>query len=105
MRLINLFKKNKPNIIIIMVDGAGRKGAFKKIKYYHDLKKDAVFIENLITYAPYSIGALNAVFSGMNGNANGVNGYYKSYNFDKKIYSRLHNISRKLAIEPSSILS
>lgn len=84
MSLINLFKKRKPNVILILIDGAGRKEAFNKIKYYQDLKKEGVFVENLITYAPYSIGALNALFSGMNGNVNGVDGYYKAYNFDKK---------------------
>ena len=84
MSLINLFKKTKPNIILILIDGAGRKEAFNKIKYYGDLKKEGVFVENFITYAPYSIGALNALFSGMNGNVNGVDGYYKAYNFDKK---------------------
>ena len=69
---------------MINVDGAGRKGAIDEVEYYRNLKKESVFVENLITYAPYSIGALNALFSGMNGNVNGVGGYYKSYNFDKK---------------------
>jgi len=84
MRLPNLFTKKKPNIIMMLIDGGGRKEAFNKIQFYKDLKKEGVFIENFITYAPYSIGALNAMFSGMNGNVNGVDGYYKSYSFDKK---------------------
>lgn len=84
MGLFSLSKKKKPNIIMIMIDGGGRKEAFNKVKYYQELRKEGVFIEHLITYAPYSIGALNAMFSGMNGNLNGVNGYYKSYSFDRK---------------------
>ena len=81
--MINLFKKKKSNIIMIMIDGL-RYDALEKISYYQELKKGAVFFPNLITYAPYTIGSLHALFSGMNGNDNGVNGYYKSYSFDKK---------------------
>lgn len=84
MKLSNLFKKKKPNIIVLMIDGGGREDALNLIPYYSKLKKESVFIKNLIAYAPYSIGCLNAFFSGMNGNLNGVDGYYKSYNFDKK---------------------
>lgn len=68
---------------MIMIDGA-RYDAISKVDYYQELKKDSVFFPNLITYAPYTIASLHAVFSGMNGNDNGVNGYYKSYSFDKK---------------------
>lgn len=68
---------------MIMIDGV-RYDAISKVKYYNELKKDAVFFPNLVTYAPYTIGSLHALFSGMNGNENGVNGYYKSYSFDKK---------------------
>jgi arylsulfatase A-like enzyme len=67
----------------MLIDGGGRKEAFDKVEYYKKLKEEGVFIEKLITYAPYSIGCLNALFSGMNGNVNGVEGYYKSYSFDK----------------------
>src|SRR3989338_1157341 len=81
--MINIFKKKKPNIIMIMMDGL-RHDAIDKIPYYRELKKEGVFRSKLITYAPYTIGSLHAMFSGMNGKENGVNGYYKSYSFDKK---------------------
>ena len=81
--LIGSFKKKKPNIIMIVMDGT-RYDAISKVDFYQELKKDAVFFSNLITYAPYTLGSLHALFSGMNGNENGVNGYYKSYSFDKK---------------------
>src|SRR3989338_4117496 len=81
--MINIFKKKKPNIIMIMMDGL-RHDAIDKIPYYRELKKEGVFRSKLITYAPYTIGSLHAMFSGMNGNENGVNGYYQSYSFDKK---------------------
>lgn len=81
--MINLLKKKRPNIIMIMIDGL-RYDALGKISYYQELKKGAVFFPKLITYAPYTIGSLHALFSGMDGNKNGANGYYKSYSFDKK---------------------
>ena len=80
--MFNLFKKKKPNIIMIMLDGT-RSDAIEKISYFQELKKEAVFLPQLITYAPYSIGSLHAMFSGIYGNVNGVNGYYRSYSFDK----------------------
>ena len=76
--------KKKPNIIMILIDAGAREDALNKVSYYQELKQESVFIQNLIAYSPYTIGSLNALFSGMNGNVNGVNGYYKSYNFDKK---------------------
>lgn len=83
MELFGSFIKKKPNIIMIMMDGT-RYDAISQVDFYQELKKDAVFFSNLITYAPYTLGSLHALFSGMNGNENGVNGYYKSYSFDKK---------------------
>jgi len=93
-KISELFSKKKLNVIMIMVDGV-RFDALKKIPYFQELKKDAVFFSNLITYAPYTLGSLHAVFSGMNGNQNGVNGYYKSYSFDKKNCFTLPNQMHK----------
>ena len=81
--LKNLFKKKKPNVIMIMIDGA-RFDAIEKIPFYQELKKESIFFPKLITYAPYTIASLHAIFSGMYGKQNGVNGYYKSYSFDKQ---------------------
>lgn len=85
MNLFKSAKSKKPNIIFILIDGGGREEALDKVPFYQSLKEQGVFVRNLITYAPYSIGSLNALFSGMYGNINGVNGYYKAYNFDKNI--------------------
>ena len=57
--------------------------AIDKIQEFQDLKKESVFFPQLITYAPYTIGSLYALFSGIYGNKNGVNGYYKAFSFDK----------------------
>ncbi len=67
---------------MIMVD-AVRYDVVDKVPYYNELKKEAIFFPNLIAYAPYTIGSLHALFSGMDGNSNGINGYYKSAGFDK----------------------
>ena len=83
MKLFNLFKKRKPNVILINLDSV-RVDALEKISIFKELKKKAVFFYHLITYAPYTMGSIHATFSGMDGNANGINGYYKLYSFDKK---------------------
>jgi arylsulfatase A-like enzyme len=81
--MFDLFKKKKLNVIMIMIDGV-RHDVIDKNPFYKGLKKNSVFFPNLITYAPYTIGSLYSTFSGIYGNLNGVNGYFKSYNFDKK---------------------
>ena len=68
---------------MIMIDGA-RYDCIEKIAYYQELKKESIFFSDLITYAPYTIASLYALFSGIYGNINGVNGYYKAHSFDKK---------------------
>ena len=79
--MFNLFKKKKPNIIMIMLDGT-RLDAIEKIPYFQELKKESVFFPQLIIYAPYTLGSVHATFSGMNGIHNGVNSYYKCLGFD-----------------------
>jgi len=79
----SIFSKKKPNIVMILIDGA-RSDVIDKLQYYRQLRKEATFFSQLITYAPYTIASLHATFSGMYGNRNGVNGYYKSYSFDKE---------------------
>ncbi len=83
MKFINLFKKRKPNVILILLDSV-RVDVLDSIPYFNELKKESVFFDNLITYAPYTMGSIHATFSGMDGNLNGINGYYKLYSFDKK---------------------
>tara|TARA_Y100000310_G_C20590008_1_gene767486 strand:+ start:11 stop:1081 length:1071 start_codon:yes stop_codon:yes gene_type:complete len=65
------------------MDGT-RLDAIEKIPYYQELKKESVFFPKLITYAPYTLASLSSLFSGMYGYKNGVNGYYKSFSFDKE---------------------
>ena len=80
--MLNIFKK-KPNIIMILLDGA-RCNALEKVPYFAELKKESVFFSKMITYAPYTIASLHASFSGIYGNKNGVDGYYKAFSFKKE---------------------
>ncbi len=82
MSLKNIFRKKKPNVILILMDGI-RADAIDGAGYYKSLKKEGVFFSNVITYAPYTIASMHALFSGLYGNVNGVNGYHKLYSFDK----------------------
>lgn len=82
MRLLNIFNKRKPNVILILLDSV-RADILDRIPYFNELKKESAFFGNLIAYAPYTMGSIHATFSGMDGNLNGINGYYKLYSFDK----------------------
>ncbi len=82
MNLLNLFKKKKPNVILILLDSV-RADVLDRIPYFNGLKKESVFFGNLIAYAPYTMGSIHTTFSGMDGNQNGINGYYKLYSFEK----------------------
>src|SRR3989338_4423997 len=83
MNLPFFSRRRKPNVILILIDGAGRQDAMGMSPFYNELKKKSICFSSFISYAPYTIGSLNSLFSGMYGNLNGVRGYYKSYNFDK----------------------
>ena len=65
------------------IDGASRQDALKLVPFYQNLKKESTTFSSMISYAPYSIASLNAIISGMYGNVNGVDGYYKGFHFDK----------------------
>lgn len=81
--VFSILRKKKPNVIMILMDGI-REDCLLSHPYFNELRKSSAFFPNMITYAPYTIGSLHAIFSGLYGNTNGVDGYYKSYNFDKK---------------------
>jgi len=65
-----------------LVDG-GRVDRVKKSLFFNDLKKSAVFFPNSITYAPHTIAAMHAVFSGSYGIRTGTNSYWSTYKFKK----------------------
>jgi len=76
------------NVIFIMMDGA-RLDRITNGKFYSDLIKNSVFFPKTITYAPYTIAALHAVFSGTYGHKTGVNSYWSTPKFKKSEYKTL----------------
>ena len=76
------------NLIFIMVDGA-RLDRIIKGKNYSNLITNSTFFPKTITYAPYTIAALHAVFSGTYGHKTGVNSYWSSLKFKKDEYKTL----------------
>jgi len=58
-------------------------------KNYSNLIKNSTFFPKTITYAPYTIAALHAVFSGTYGHNNGVNSYWSTPKFKKNEYKTL----------------
>ena len=79
---------NKMNVIFITMDGA-RVDRIIKGKNYLKLIKNSSFFSKTITYAPYTIAAMHAIFSGTYGNKNGVNSYWSTPKFKKEKYKTL----------------
>mgnify|MGYP003337708815 FL=1 len=70
------------------MDGA-RADHIVKGRNYSKLINKSSFFSKVITYAPFTIGALHAVFSGTYGIKTGVNSYWSSPNFKKNKYKTL----------------
>ena len=51
---------------------------------FEELKQHGAFFSGMVTYAPYTVASMHAVFSGMYGNKNGVDAYYSALDFDKE---------------------
>jgi arylsulfatase A-like enzyme len=79
---------NAMNLIFITVDGA-RIDRIIRGKNYKNIIKNSAFFSRVIAYAPYTIGAMHALFSGTYGNKTGVNSYWSSNNFKKDTYKTL----------------
>lgn len=67
---------NKLNIIFVMLDGS-RWDRLHVSKEFSELQKDGTLLDNVTTVMPYTFGSINALFTGLYGKENGVNGYYK----------------------------
>ena len=75
----------KLSVIVITLDGA-RYDRIKNFKNFQSLVSQNTLFSKMITYAPYTIAAMYAIFSGAYGNRNGVDNYYGSPNFRKKLF-------------------
>ena len=76
------------NVIFITIDGA-RVDRIKNGKNYKNIIQKSTFFPNVITYAPYTISAMHAVFSGTYGTKTGVNSYWSTPKFKKDHFKTL----------------
>ncbi len=76
------------NVIMILIDG-GRLDRAKKFDTFRNLESNSIFFPNSITYAPYTTGAMHAVFSGCYGNKTGTNSYWHIFQFKKNKFLTL----------------
>lgn len=75
--------KQQPNIIMIMLDQL-RVDRLPEAAIFEQLKQYGTLFSGKVTYAPYTLASVYAVFSGMYGNKNGVDAYYAALDFDKE---------------------
>ena len=69
---------NKPNIVLILLDGA-RWDRLEISKKFQKVIQDGTLLNNVNTAIPYTIGSVNALFSGKYGKDNGIDAYYKMF--------------------------
>ncbi len=79
---------NRKNVIIVMIDG-GRLDSAKNSLIFNELKSNSIFFSNSITYAPHTIAAMHAVFSGSYGTRTGTNSYWSTFKFKKDKFKTL----------------
>ena len=79
---------NKKNVIIVMIDGARLDFAINS-KVFTKLKNQSTFFSQSITYAPHTIAAMHAVFSGSYGSRTGTNSYWSTFQFKKNKFKTL----------------
>ena len=82
----NNFSMN--NLIIITLDGA-RTDFVKNSSLFRNLESKSLFSYNCITYAPHTIAAMHAIFSGTYGSRNGTNSYWSTFQFKKHQFKTL----------------
>lgn len=75
-------------MIFITLDGA-RFDRLSNSKVIKELAKKGSCFTNVITYSPYTIGAMHAIFSGEYGFRTGVNSYWSTYRFKHDRYKTL----------------
>ena len=73
---------NRKNVIIILIDG-GRLDRAQNSPVFKTLKNKSAFFSSSITYAPHTIAAMHAIFSGTYGIRTGTNSYWSTYEFKK----------------------
>jgi len=74
----------KPNIIFVLLDGA-RWDRLSVSPDFMKLTKEGTLLNNVTTAIPYTIGSINATFSGMYGKENGIDAYYKMFKLKNSV--------------------
>ena len=74
----------KPNIILILLDGA-RCDRLEISKEFTELRKYGTIFNNVTATVPYTFSAMNVIFTGLYPKENGVNGYYKMFKLKKSV--------------------
>ena len=73
---------SEKNIILITLDGF-RKDKIGLCPSLKSIKENSYYFSEMNTNVPYTFAAHHLIFSGMYPSRNGVNGYYKIFNFKK----------------------
>ncbi len=76
------------NLIFITIDGARADRIINGNNFQKIISK-STFFSKVIAYAPYTIAAMHAIFSGAYGNKTGVNSYWSNVKFKKDKYKSL----------------
>ena len=66
----------KPNIIFVLLDGY-RWDRIHVSPEFSELQKEGTLFNNVTAAIPYTVGAVNVIFSGLYGKDNGIDAYYK----------------------------
>jgi len=73
-----------PNIILVLLDGA-RWDRLEKSQDFQEIIKEGTLLNNVNTTIPYTIGSVNALFSGKYGKDNGIDAYYKMFRLKESV--------------------
>ncbi len=73
---------NKYNFILITLDGM-RRDRLDLCPFIKKLSEQNIFFSNIMTAAPYTIGSMHALLSGIYPTRNGVNSYYNMFRFKR----------------------
>ena len=72
----------KKNLIFVLIDGA-RVDRLSESTEFNEIAKDGFLFDDVTTAFPYTVGAVNSIFTGHYGKENGVDGYYKVLDLKK----------------------
>ena len=79
---------NKKKLIFVLIDG-GRIDYTIESKIFSNLRKKSSFLSQPITYAPYTVSSMHAIFTGTYGTKTGVDSYSSGSNFKNNEYKTL----------------